>query len=161
MKSIFMNNRKILILILNTILIFCVGCNFNFSVGIPKEPTNEELQKIVKATMADFTEALEKDDFEGLRRKTSKSFQQQYSVEQIQKSFSVFTAKKNLSIPLFQETQRTNAEFSSQPQMREADKNYFLETKGKFPSSRQILNFHFEFIREDGKWKLNKFQVKT
>lgn len=138
-----------------------VGCNFNFSVGVPKEPTNEELQKIVKATMANFTEAMEKDDFEIVRKKTSKSFQQQYTTEQIKNSFSNFYSKKNLSIPLFQEVQKTSADFFSQPQIREADKNYFLETKGKFPLKTTELNFHFEYVREDGKWKLNKFQVKT
>ena len=146
---------------LAVILLISFGCNFNFSVGIPKEPTSEELQKLVKATMADFTEALEKDDFESLRRKTSKSFQQQFSADQIKNSFGVFIAKKHLSIPLFQEAQKTSAEFSPQPQMREADKIYFLETKGKFPNKSQELNFHFEYIREDGKWKLNKFQIKT
>lgn len=155
------NNHLKIGFVLSMAIIFAVGCNFNFSVGVPKEPTSEELQKLVKASMADFTEAMEKDDFEIVRKKTSKSFQQQYTAEQIKNSFGNFYSKKNLSIPLFQEAQRTSAEFSPQPQMREVDKNYFLETKGKFSVKTQELNFHFEFVREDGKWKLTKFQVKT
>lgn len=148
-------------ILLTFILSVGFGCNFKFSVGVPKEPTNEELQKLVKETMADFTEALEKDDFEALRKKTSKSFRQQYTAEQIKNSFGYFYSKKDLSILVFQQTQKISAEFSTPPQMREADKNYFLEAKGRFPIKVQALNFHFEYIREDGKWKLNKFQVKT
>jgi len=147
--------------ILLIMLLLTFGCNFSYSVGIPKEPTSEDLQTLAKKTMTDFTEALEKADFDGLRRKTSKSFQQQYTAEQIKNSFGVFITKKDLSVPLFRATQTIDAEFSTQPQMSEADKLYFLEMKGKFSTQPRNLNFHFEYIREEGKWKLTKFQVKT
>jgi len=86
-------------IVLSLILLICLGCNFNYSVGIPKEPTSEDLQKLVNATIADFTEALEKDDFEGLRRKTSNAFQQKYKAEEIKTSFGNFATKRQPSFP--------------------------------------------------------------
>ncbi len=155
------NNHLKIGFILSMVLLFAVGCNFNFSVGVPKEPTSEELQKLVKATLADFTEALEKDDFEGLRRKTSDAFQQKYKAEEIKSSFGNFATKKDLSIPLFKEAEKTQAEFSQKSEMRKVGENYVIETKGKFPTKSPDLNFHFEYVREDGKWKLVKFNIKT
>ena len=146
---------------LTFVLLISFGCNFSYSVGIPKEPSSEELQKLVKATMADFTEALEKDDFEGLRRKTSDAFQQKYKAEEIKSSFGHFATKKELSIPLFKEAEKTQAEFSQKSEMRKVGEYYVIETKGKFPTKSPDLNFHFEYVREDGKWKLVKFNIKT
>jgi hypothetical protein len=160
MKIIGRKHLHIEILLIFTLLI-TFGCNFNFSVGVPKEPTSEDLQKLVKATIADFTEALEKDDFEGLRRKTSDAFQQKYKAEEIKTSFGNFATKKELSIPLFQEAQKTQAEFVQKPEMRKVGEEYVIETKGKFPTKSPDLNFHFEYVREDGKWKLVKFNIKT
>jgi len=147
--------------VLSIVLLLAVGCNFSYSVGVPKEPTSEELQKLVKATIADFTEAVEKDDFAGLRRKTSSAFQQKYNTEEIKASFGNFATKKELSIPLFQEAERTQAEFSQKPEMRKVGEFYVIETKGKFPTKSPDLNFQFEYVREDGKWKLVKFNIKT
>ncbi|HMS39442.1 MAG TPA: hypothetical protein PKE69_04395 [Pyrinomonadaceae bacterium] len=155
------NNQLKIGFVISMVLIFAVGCNFNYSVGIPKEPTSEDLQKLVKATMADFTEALEKDDFEGLRRKTSDAFQQKYNAEEIKNSFGNFATKKDLSIPLFKEAEKTQAEFSQKAEMRKVGENYVIETKGKFPTKSPDLNFQFEYVREDGKWKLVKFNIKT
>lgn len=156
-----MKKPQSLIITLIAISLFGVSCNFNFSVGVPKEPTSEELQKLVKATMADFTEALEKDDFEGLRRKTSDAFKQKYKAEEIKTSFGNFATKKEVSIPLFREAQKTQAEFSQKPEMRKVGEFYVIETKGKFPTKSPDLNFHFEYVREDGKWKLVKFNIKA
>lgn len=146
---------------LAVILLISFGCNFNFSVGIPKEPTSDELQKIVNATMADFTEALEKNDFEVLRRKTSNAFQQKYNAEEIKASFGNFATKKELSIPLFKQAEKTQADFFQKAEMRKVGEHYFIEAKGKFPTKSTDLVFHFEYVRENGKWKLVKFNIKT
>jgi len=148
-------------LVLTMILLVGNSCNFSFSVGKPKEPTSEDLQKLVKATLEDFTESLEKDDFEIIRKKASSSFQQQYTAEQIKSSFKIYVDKKNLAVPLFQDAQDSSAEFSMPAKMTEINEKYFLETQGKFSTQNQNVNFHFEYAREDGKWKITKFQIKT
>lgn len=158
----FIRKNKFCIgIILALVLFVGFGCNFNYSVGVPKQPTDEDLQKIVKETLADFTEALEKDDFEGLRRKTSSAFQQKYNAEEIKASFGNFATKKELSIPLFREAEKTQAEFFQKSEMRKIGEHYVLEMKGKFPTDSPDLNFQFEYVREDGKWKLVKFNIKT
>lgn len=149
------------VLILSIVVLVSFGCNFSHSVGVPKEPTDAELQKLVKATVADFTEALEKDDFEGLRRKTSDAFQRQYKAEEIKSSFGNFATKNDLSIPLFRDAGKTEAEFSPKPEMRKVGETHVVETKGKFPTKSPQLSFQFDYVREDGKWKLVKFNIKT
>ncbi len=150
-----------IVILLTFILIIGFGCNFNVSVGKPKQPTNEELQKLVKATTADFTDSLEKDDFEIIRKKASTSFQQQFSAEKIKNSSSYFVERKNLAVPLFRATQTIQAELSAPPTMTETNEKYVLQTKGKFPGQAREIDFHFEYLREDGKWKLIKIEIKT
>lgn len=148
-------------LILTIVIVAALGCDCSFSVGKPKEPTKEEAAKLVKETLKDFTESLEKDDFEIIRRNGSRNFQKQFSAEQIKNTFSDFVEKKELAIPLFRDAQETEPEFSPSPKMNEVNNNYVFETAGIFPAKKQNLNFKFEYTRENGKWKLTRIEIKT
>lgn len=135
------------------------GCNFNFSVGKPKEPTNDELQKLIKATMADFAESLEMDDFEILRNNASTIRRQTVSAQKIRGTFIAVVEKKEKAIPIFRETQSLEAEIKTQT-MAKVGKNYVLKTRGTFPTDTE-LTFKLEYFREDGKWKLQTIDIKT
>lgn len=138
-----------------------LGCDFNFSVGKPKQPTAEELQEIVRETISDFGKALENDDFDGLIKTTSKGFQQQYTAEQMETAFGKFYERRDVSVPMFEDARSMSAEFTRQSQMNEKDKNYYLEVEGKFSTKPHQLKFNFIYIRESGKWKLTKFQINA
>jgi len=146
---------------LTVILLTNFGCNFNFSVGKPKQPTNEEVQKLAKETMADFTESLEKDDFEIIRKKASRDFQRQFSAEKIKDSFDYFVERKSIAVPVFQEIQDTQPKFDPTPAMTETGEKYVLQTRGNFFTQDRTVNFHFEYLREDGEWKLIKIEIKV
>jgi hypothetical protein len=140
---------------------FSFACNFNYSVGVPKEPTTGDAEKIVKETMNDFADAIKTGDFENLRRKTAASFQQQYTAGEVADALSVFTAQKDVAQRAFLQARNAKPEFTSPPKMLALDKVYYLELKGKSDIGNQSLNFNFEYVREDGKWKLIRFNFKT
>ncbi len=142
------------------VLVAGAGCNFNFSVGVPKEPTGDEVQKLVIATMADFTASLEKDDFEILRKNVSINLRQQASANQFRKAFSFYIENKGAAIPLFRETQSVQPTITTQ-KIRKETGTYVLETVGSFAASETEINFQLNYLREDGKWKLLKIDIKT
>lgn len=148
-------------LILVIIALAAFGCSFNYSVGVPKNPTTEDAQKLVKETMRDFADAIKTEDFEKLRRRTAAAFQQQYTAQEVSESLSVFTSKKDLAVPAFLEAAKVTPEFAENPQMREVNKIYYLALKGNSNIGNQSLKFDFEYVREDGQWKLIRFNVKA
>jgi hypothetical protein len=146
------------ILLIFTLLI-TFGCNFSHSVGIPKEPTSEDLQKLVKETLADFTEALEKDDFEIIRKKGATKLKEKYSATQMKQSLNFFVENKDKFVPLLRETKNMEAVFSPTPEMDERNENYFVNTEGKFIGQNYTIEFRIEYVREWGKWKPLKLWI--
>lgn len=135
------------------------ACNFSYSVGVPKEPDEKELQKLVKTTLASFTDSLEKDDFEIIRKSASSGFRQQFSADKIRSGFAFFVNKKEQAVPLFREAQSLPAAFDHH-KMTEKGGNYILETRGSFSASEDTIKFRFHYFREDGKWKLDTLEIK-
>lgn len=159
-KSLQITNMFNLFLVV--VFIFVVlGCNFSFSAGKPAQPKDNELQKLVKETMADFTESIEKDDFSILRNRSSETFQKDFSAEKIRETFKIFIEKKTFVLPLLHSTQNLSAEFDSQPDLRESNKQYYLDANGHFSTKPYSVKFQLSYIREAGKWKIIRIKINT
>lgn len=154
-------NKRNLQFVLIAFSLIWLGCNFDFSVGKPKQPTNQELQKLVKETIADFTASVEKDDFNIIRNRSANAFQKDFSAEKIRESFKVFVERKDFVLPLLHSTQDLPAEFDSQPTIREAKGQYYLDANGKFQTKQYPVKFQFSYMRESGKWKLIRIKINT
>jgi hypothetical protein len=136
------------------------SCNFSYSVGVPKEPDDKELQKMVKETLASFTDSLEKDDFEIIRKTASSGFRQQFSAEKIRASFLFFVNRKDQAVPLFRKAQSIPAAFDEH-KVVEKGGQYLLVTQGSIPLKELTIKFRFHYFREDGKWKVETIDIKT
>ncbi|MFN3329829.1 MAG: hypothetical protein ACK419_02770 [Pyrinomonadaceae bacterium] len=123
------------------------------------QTSDAEMVSLVRETLLDFNEAIQKEDFsEFLRLRTSKVFRQQYTPEQMASSFSSFIAQKD-SVGLTLD-QVVTATPSYSHRFRKIQNNDVLEIKGNFNTTPNKTYFDNQYLLEDGEWKLVKIQVE-
>jgi hypothetical protein len=117
-------------------------------------PTEAEVQTLVKATMTDFADAIEKEDFKAFREKASKEFRDQVPEDQIKTNFKAIIDNKATIVPMLRDAIKNNATFSPAPAVREEKGYSLLTANGSFDE----IKFTSEYVYQDGKWKLLKIQ---
>ncbi len=159
MKSVFSNGRTIsagaaLFLVLTAVL----ACGFGNTK--PEMPGDSTVQSLVKDTMSDFADAVDKGDFKTFQGKTSKEFQTQFTEDQLTTTFQSFTDQKALIVPILHDAAKQTAQFSTAPAIGDENGNYVLNTEGTFPSKPQTVKFTNSYVYQDGNWKLLKVYVE-
>ena len=140
-----------------TLILFAIvlGCGG----GKPETPSESEAQYLVKATISDFADAVDKGDFSGFRTKASSDFQSQFSNDQMNTAFKAFIDAKAQAVPVLRKASTMDAKFSSAPSIREEKGNYVLVTAGTMDKTPAKTRFNYEYVWRDGAWKL--LVVKT
>lgn len=123
-------------------------------------PPKSEVDSLVKDTMAEFADAVDKGDFSDFHANTSKDFQATYKPAELNKTFRVFIDKKNQVLPSMNGISETTAVFTDSPRVR-TEKGYkVLVANGYFPTSPNKVQFESEYELEKGDWKILKIRVK-
>lgn len=120
-------------------------------------PSEREMEKLVKATLLDFNDAVQKGDFTDFHSKISKVWKRTASPEKFNQGFSEFIQKK---IDISNIKGKT-AEFDPQPTVKRKSGYKVLEAKGKYDTSPLPTRFEMEYINEDDEWKLISIRVDT
>lgn len=122
-------------------------------------PHTSELQSLLKASIADFANAIRQEDFTVLHTKASKDFQASHSASQVKNTFQFYIDKKDLVLPSLDAVSKTTASFSVIPYIR-TEKGYkILVLTGEFPTEPYTINFENEYELENGVWKLLKIRI--
>lgn len=150
-------NRYSAALAMLVVFLVVLGCGGGEKPAAP--PTEAEAATIVKATMADFASAVEKEDFKAFRENSSKEFQSQFTDEQVKTTFKTFTDKKDVIAPILREASTMNPKFSPAPTVREEKGYHILVANGTFDTDTVPTKFTNEYVYQDGKWKLLKIQI--
>lgn len=155
MNKIIKNNQKSAILALLTIVFTALAC----SGTKPEMPNTAAVQSLIKSSMAEFADAVDKNDFATFKKNASADFQQQFSDDQLKSSFKVFVDKKDQVVPILRDAAAKDAKFSPDPTIREENGNYILVAKGTLDSAETETKFDTEYVWRDNSWKLLKFFV--
>jgi len=123
-------------------------------------PPDGEVEDLVKGTMQDFTDAVEREDFTDFLNSTSKDFQASYKADQLKDSFASFITQKDKVLPILNSIGENSAEFSSPPRVRTEKGFKILVAEGKFPTSPNTTKFETEYEWEKGNWKILKIKVR-
>jgi hypothetical protein len=155
----FGKNNKIsavlAMLIVSLIVLACSG-----GAEKPAAPPSEsEAQALVKKTLSDFADMIDKGDFNAFKANTSKEFQSQFSDEKMKTSFQSFIDQKEIVVPILRDAAKKNAVFSPAPAVREEQGYSVLNTTGTIDSEPQPLKVNNDYVYQDGKWKLLKVGV--
>lgn len=123
-------------------------------------PPVEEVENLVKDSLADFAGAVDAEDFNNFRANTSRDFQATYSADLLKTTFSVFIDKKEAALPSLNDIANQSPSFTDGPRIRTERGAKILVATGSFPSKPYAVQFENEYQLEKGSWKLFKIKVK-
>ncbi len=149
----------------NVSAFFAILALFFVAVGCSAEkpaapPTEVEAQALVKTTLAEFADAVDKGDFAAFKANSSKEFQSQYTDEQLKTAFKVFIDQKTDVAPILRDAAKKNAKFSPAQTVREEKGYSILVANGTIDSEPQPVKVNNEYVYQDGKWKLLKVDIQ-
>ncbi len=123
----------------------------------PEIPSEEELQKIVKADMLAFDKAIKNKDFTDFHNRISDIWREQSTPASLKQNFQTFiNGKADLS-----GVADLEAQFSPTPKIDDSKRLPILEVNGKYPTSPNDSTFELKYIPENKEWKLISLFVKT
>jgi hypothetical protein len=113
-------------------------------------PSDDEMQDIVKKTLLDFNDALQKEDFNDFHKTISKEWQKQITPERFKESFQDFIKGETDLSPIGS----MDAKFTSPSAITKSSGVKTLETKGEYPTTPRKTEFELKYIAEGKEWKL-------
>jgi hypothetical protein len=125
--------------------------------GLPGERLRNAL---VKATTAEFAQAVSTGDFSNVHANASIDFQKAIPIERLEREFKPFVDQKKRYLPSLAKLSSTEPEYSPEPSLRSEQGLDILVVKGKFPTSPLDVEFDYEYVKRGGTWKLLKLVVK-
>ncbi len=123
-------------------------------------PSKDEAEAMVKDLTADFTDAIQSGDFSNIYNNASKDFKATYTLDQTSDVFKMFVDKKSLVVPILKKAQGMDAEFTTDPYIRQENGLDILVLNGKFSTKPVPTRFEYEFVKRDGTWQMLKLVVK-
>ncbi len=135
------------LLILTFVILGCGGTK-------PEMPNDAAVQSLVKATTADFTDAVDKGDFGSLRDKASADFQSQFSNDALKTAFKDYTDHKDLIVPILKSANGMTPTFAPATTIREEKGNYILVVNGSYATEPAATGINYEYVWRDNAWKL-------
>lgn len=120
-------------------------------------PGEDEAQDIVKKTLLDFNDALQKEDFTDFYSSIAKFWQKQTSPEKMENSFqTLITGDADLS-PI----RSMSARFTRGPEITKSLGMKTLEIDGEYSTSPLNTTFELKYIVEGKEWKLVGIRVQA
>jgi hypothetical protein len=113
----------------------------------------------VKATTAQFANAIATEDFSSLYNGTATEFKSQYSEDQLKNEFRDFIRQKKNLLPILAKAVSMDPEYTDGPSAREESAGTLLTASGKYPTKPLPVTFKYEYVKRGGKWWLLTLEV--
>ena len=123
-------------------------------------PDDRVLKTMIKATTAEFANAISTEQFSTLYSNASSDFQSTYTEEEVKTVFKPFIDKKRMVVPILNKAVPMEPEFSHAPSIRTEQGLTILVANGKFATKPFPTNFEYEYVKRAGQWKMLKLIVK-
>jgi hypothetical protein len=120
-------------------------------------PSNDEVQDLVKKTLLDFNDSLQKEDFNSFYDTIAKYWQKQTSPEKMKAGFQSFIDGDADLSPI----KSLSANFSKGPELTKSLGMKTLEVNGTYDTPRLPTTFELKYIVEKNEWKLISINVRT
>jgi hypothetical protein len=120
-------------------------------------PSDDEMQDIVKKTLLDFNNALQKEDFTDFHKTISKIWQMQITPGKFKETFQKFIKGETDLSPI----SSMLAKFTRGPEISKGFGINKLEVKGEYATSPQKTKFELKYIAEGKEWKLTGLTLYT
>jgi hypothetical protein len=168
------DNRLSGALALGLVLSVALGCtcgkSFDFNsnsssssnsvFGGDNDSVDDNLAKAtVKATTAEFANAISTEDFSGLYNETATEFRSQYTEDQLKNEFRDFIKQKRNLLPILAKAVSIDPEFTDGPSTRSEGSQTVLSASGKYATKPMPVTFKYEYLKREGKWWLLRIEI--
>ena len=124
------------------------------------DDTDDNLAKAtVKATTAEFANAVSTGDFSNLYNECSTEFRSQYSEDQLKSEFSAFITQKKNVLPILAKAVSMEPEYTEGPSTRSESNETVLSAAGKYSTKPLPVTFHYDYVKREGKWWILRLEV--
>ncbi len=123
-------------------------------------PSDEKLQNLTKATMNDFSDAVQAGDFTDFHKKIAKVWRDDTSPDDLLTSFKGFVDDKE-HYNFKKAISSLNATYSPAPSMDKVRGLDALIVNGYYPTKPMRANFELKYTMDEGAWKLIGIRIKT
>jgi hypothetical protein len=168
------------IIALSIIMLIALGCTCgkNFDLGNSSTTSNtssgnnvfgddddssdvdDNLAKAtIKATTAQFANAISTEDFSSLYADTATEFRSKYSEDELKSQFSDFLRQKRQLLPILATAVAMDPEFTDGPSTRSEASETVLSVSGKYPTKPLPMTFKYEYVKRQSKWWLLRLEV--
>jgi hypothetical protein len=122
-------------------------------------PGDDLLNALVKETTADFASSISTGSFSRMYEKSSDEFKKTYTEDKMKEAFKSFIDKKRALLPVLSKAVSLKPEYSPAPSIRTEKGISILVTTGKYETSPLPYKFEYEYIQNNGRWKMLKVVV--
>ena len=119
----------------------------------------ELAEATIKATTAEFANAISTEDFSGLYNEASTEFRSQYSEEDLKNGFSDFIRQKRNLLPILAKAISMDPEYTDGPATRTEAGETVLSASGKYATKPLPITFKYEYVKRESKWWLLRIEV--
>jgi len=113
----------------------------------------------IKATTAEFAEAISSEDFSDLYNEASTEFKSQYSEADLKKGFGDFIKQKKNVLPILSKAVSMEPEYTDGPKTRSENNETVLSASGTYATKPLPVKFKYEYVKREGKWWLLRIEV--
>ena len=132
----------------------------NSIFGDDKDSSDDTLAKAtIKATTAQFANAISTEDFSSLYADTATEFRSKYSEDELKSQFADFIRQKRQLLPILATAVAMDPEFTDGPSTRSEGSNTILSVSGKYPTKPQSMTFTYEYVKRQSKWWLRRLEI--
>lgn len=113
----------------------------------------------VKATTAEFANAISTEDFSGLYNECATEFRSKYSEDQLKSEFSDFIRQKRNLLPILAKAVSMDPEYTDGPTTHSEANETVLTVAGKYGTKPLPVTFKYDYVKREGKWWLLRLEV--
>lgn len=121
------------------------------SSGVPGDTL---VKALVKSTTAEFTSAIENEDFSTIYNDASDDFKHTYTEDQMKDYFKDFITKKKQVVPILVKAMSMDPDFTGKPTLRSEAGTDILVVNGKYATKPVPVTIDYEYVKRAGEWKL-------
>jgi hypothetical protein len=113
----------------------------------------------VKATTAEFANAISTENFSGLYNECATEFRTKYSEDDLKNEFGDFIRQKRNLLPILAKTVSMEPEYTSGPSSESEAGETVLNAEGKYATKPLPVTFKYKYVKREGKWWLLQLEV--
>jgi len=123
-------------------------------------PSSTLTDALVKDTTAQLANAISTEDFSSIYSDSSPDFKKTYTEDQMKGIFKSYIENKSAVLPIMAKAISMDPEYTTAPHLRNENGLSILVTSGKYSTSPAAMQFDYEYVNRNDKWKLLKLVVK-